>query len=164
MSSVFIPSFTSADALPFAWTGSLFGVDLGFSAAGATSGAGLDSPTTESVASSPCGLDLASVAVPALSLAGAPTGLGCGTGALGLGAGEGAGGAAVLEAAATVFGAWMERMVVLLCREKGLGASRGLGPRAGLGLDMPAIWEASTEHSISESLREDRTRQGGVYR
>lgn len=64
-----------------------------------------------------------------------------------------------MEVAATVFGAWMERMVVLLCREKGLGASRGLGPRAGFGLDMPAIWEASTEHSISESLKEDRTRQ-----
>lgn len=143
----------SADALPFAWTGSLLGnsVDLGFSAVEATLVAGLDFPTTESVASSPCGLDFASVAVLVVSLVGTPTGLDCGTGAVGLGAGEDAGGA--------VFGAWMERMVVLLCREKGLGARRGLGPRAGLGLDMPAIWEASTEHSISESLKEDRTRQ-----
>lgn len=93
------------------------------------------------------------------SLVAALTGLDFGTVAVGLGAGEAAGSAVGLEAAAGDFGAWMERMVVLLCREKGLGASRGLGPRAGLGFDMAAIWEDSTEHSISESLREDRTRQ-----
>lgn len=102
---------------------------------------------------------MTSVAVLVWFLLGATAGVGWGTGAVGLEAVEGAGGAAVLELAATVFGAWMERMVVLLCREKGLGASRGFGPRAGLGLDMPAIWEASTEHSISESLKEDRTGQ-----
>lgn len=111
-------------------------------------GAGSDFPTTESVALSPRGLASASVAVLFWSLVGASTELELGTGAVGLGAGEGSGGAAVLEAAGTIFGAWIERMEVLLCREKGLGASRGFGPKAGLDVDMPAIWEALTEHSI----------------
>lgn len=66
-----------------------------------------------------------------------------------------------LAVAATVFGAWMERMVVFFCREKGLGASRGLGARVGLGFEVPPVWETSTELSIIESLREKS--RGGVY-
>lgn len=67
--------------------------------------------------------------------------------------------AAALEAAVTVFGAWMERMVVFFCREKGLGASRGLGARPGLGLEGPPAWGTSTELSMTESLKEERRRE-----
>lgn len=66
-----------------------------------------------------------------------------------------------LELAATVFGAWMERMVVFFCREKGLGASRGLGARPGLGFEVPPLWETSTELSITESLSSSRSHTGG---
>ena len=59
----------------------------------------------------------------------------------------------------TVFGAWMERMVVFFCREKGLGVSRGLGARDGFGFEMPPVWETSTELSITESLRKRKERR-----
>lgn len=176
-SSFFFSSFSSglltlsADALVFVWMASLFcnGADLGFSAVTATLGAGSDFPAFESVVSSPCGLALAS----GVALAGSfselgldPEVVGCeagvGTVCLGTAVAFPLGSAALLEVSATAFGALMERIMVLLCREKGLGASRGFGPIGGLGLDTPAIWEASTEHSISESLKEDK--MGGVYR
>lgn len=174
-SSFFFSSFSSGlvtlSALVFVWMASLFcnGADLGFSAVTAIWGAGSDFPALESVVSSPCGLALASV----VALVGSFSELGLGPEIVGCEAGVGTVGlgtavafpldsAALPEVAVTAFGALMERMLVLLCREKGLGASRGLGPGGGLGLDTPAIWEASMEHSISESLKEDKT--GGVYR
>lgn len=61
------------------------------------------------------------------------------------------------DVAVADFGAWMERMVVFVCRLKGLGASRGLGARAGLGFDTSVVWEASTELSIIDSLEGKRT-------
>lgn len=174
-SSFFFSSFSSglvtlsADALLFVWTASFFcnGADLGFSAVTAILGSGSDFPALESVVSSPCGLALASVVAlvgsfSELGLSPEVAGSEADVGTVGLGTAVAfpLGSAALLEVAATAFGALMERMVVLLCREKGLGASRGLGPGGGLGLDTPAIWETSTEHSISESLKEDKT--GGV--
>lgn len=176
-STFFFSSFTSglltlsADALSFVWMASLFcnGADLGFSAVTAIWGSGSDFPALESAVYSPSGLSLASVVAllggfSELGLGPEVAGCGAGVGTVGLGTAVAfpLGSAALLEVAATALGALMERMVVLLCTEKGLGASRGLGPRGGLGLDTPAIWEASTEHSISESLKEDKT--GDVYR
>lgn len=55
----------------------------------------------------------------------------------------------------------MERMVLFFCREKGLGASRGLVPRDGLGVKALPGREASTELSITQSLKEER--RAGVY-
>lgn len=65
--------------------------------------------------------------------------------------------AVVLEVTVTVFGARMERMVVFFCGEKGFGVSRGLVAGAGLGFVMPPVWEASTELSITVSLKEKGT-------
>lgn len=44
----------------------------------------------------------------------------------------------------SVFGARMERRVVFLCSEKGLGGRRGLGPGAGL-TPAPLAWPTSPE-------------------
>lgn len=57
-----------------------------------------------------------------------------------------------LTVVVAVFGAWMERMVVFFCREKGLGVSRGLGAR--VGLEAHPVWEVSTELSITEWQKE----------
>ena len=54
----------------------------------------------------------------------------------------------------------MERMEVFFCREKGLGASRGLETRLGFGFE---VWEVSMERSITESLKAEEER-GRLYK
>lgn len=61
----------------------------------------------------------------------------------------------IFDLAGKVFGAWIERKVVFFCREKGLGVSRGLRAKTGLGFEGPSIWEVSTELSMAESLKDE---------
>ena len=137
-------------------------MDLGFSWGGAVLEAGSDFPTLESRLFSPCGLALV---ISGCSLVGALTVLvvdlevvGCEKGVGKVGVGETVAAefrlccAVALEAALINFGAWMWRMEVFFCLEKGFGARRGLGANDGLGL----VWETSMELSMSESLREEK--------